>query len=350
MRVLMTADTVGGVWSYALDLARALPKHCFTLATMGQRPSPAQCAQVAQLPNADLQTSDFRLEWMDDAAADVARAGDWLLQLERATRPDIVHLNGFAHGAWPFGAPKIVVGHSCVASWFRAVKGAPAPASWDEYRAQTRAGLRAAHTVVAPTRAMLDEFNALYGPFSDARVIYNGARAPRETAPKQPFILAAGRVWDEAKNIALLDRIAPDVRWPIRVAGDAQLQGGAFEARNLELLGFLAGEAWRSTRARAAIWAHPARYEPFGLATLEAALDGCALVLSDIPTLRELWRDAALFVAPDDAQGWTRALNQWAHDDAARAHWGAKARARAARYDLQRFGAAYAALYRELKS
>ncbi len=31
----------------------------------------------------------------------------------------------------------------------------------------------------------------------------------------------------------------------------------------------------------------PARYEPFGLSVLEAALSGCALVLGDIPSLRE---------------------------------------------------------------
>ena len=43
-----------------------------------------------------------------------------------------------------------------------------------------------------------------------------------------------------------------------------------------------------------------ARYEPFGLAVLEAAQAGCALVLSDIPTFRELWNGAAQFVPPGD--------------------------------------------------
>lgn len=53
--------------------------------------------------------------------------------------------------------------------------------------------------------------------------------------------------------------------------------------------------------AHAAIYALPARYEPFGLSALEAGLSGCALVLGDIPSLREIWGDAALFVPPDDA-------------------------------------------------
>ena len=46
----------------------------------------------------------------------------------------------------------------------------------------------------------------------------------------------------------------------------------------------------------------------FGLSALEAALSGCALVLGDIPSLREVWGDAALFVAPDDTDALAQAL------------------------------------------
>ena len=349
MLILISADTVGGVWSYALDLARALPLHQFVVATMGQWPSKAQCAALKDLPNARLEASEWKLEWMESAREDVARAGDWLRELERKYRPDIVHLNGFAHGALPFAAPKIVVGHSCVGSWFRAVKGHEAPAQWDEYRADVRAGLHGANAVVAPTRAIGSELDALYGPLPGARIIHNGADSPGAAcAQKQPFVLAAGRVWDEAKNIALLDRIAPNVDWPIEVAGDARLEGAQFRARNVQMLGFLSGQAWRDKRASAAVWAHPARYEPFGLATLEAALDGCALLLADIPTLRELWQDAALFVAPGDDEGWARALNQLVHDATLRADLSVKARARGREYSLAKFGANYAALYAQV--
>ena len=346
MQILMTADTVGGVWSYALDLARALPAHQFMLATMGKLPTLAQRKAVAALPNARLESRELKLEWMDEPWEDVARAGAWLLDLERETRPDIVHLNGFAHGVTPFRAPKVVVGHSCVCSWFDAVQAIEAPAEWNYYRTKVRAGLSAAQAIVAPTRAFLDELKRIYGPLPNARAIYNGAALGGEFVPKEPFILAAGRVWDEAKNIALLDRI--EVKWPIRVAGDARLEGVAFEACNVEMLGFLQGENWRRTRARAAIWAHPARYEPFGLATLEAASEGCALVLSDIPTLRELWNGAAIFAAPDDEIGWERALNELINDADLRAQMGAKARGRAAQFSLERFGAEYEALYGKL--
>jgi len=106
-RVLMTADTVGGVWTYALELARALAPHGVEihLATMGREPDEGQRAQAAALPNVRLHASDFRLEWMEEPWEDVARAGDWLLALERVLAPDLVHLNGYAHGAMPWRAP-----------------------------------------------------------------------------------------------------------------------------------------------------------------------------------------------------------------------------------------------------
>lgn len=345
MKILLTADCMGGVWTYALDLIRAAPEHSFMVATLGARPNPAQRAQIEALPNATLRVSDFKLEWMDNPWDDVAASGDWLLELEREFRPAIVHLNGFAHGAANFKAPKIVVAHSCVASWWRAVKGEDAPASWNRYRELVAAGLRGADIIISPTRALLDEMNEIYGEFAPSRVIYNGspdvATSRREV---EPFVLSAGRLWDEAKNVALLEQIAPAVEAPICVAGE----GG--DLHNVEALGFLPFAQMSEQMERAAIWAHPARYEPFGLAVLEAANRNCALVLSDIPTLRELWQDAAIFVKSDDDEGWTNALNRLLCAPAERDNWASKAKSRASRYSLERFGAGYAEVYEALKS
>ena len=52
--------------------------------------------------------------------------------------------------------------------------------------------------------------------------------------------------------------------------------------------------------SQAPIYASAALHEPFGLGVLEAAQAGCALVLSDIPSFRELWSGACLFVPPHD--------------------------------------------------
>ncbi len=88
---------------------------------------------------------------MPDCWADVARAGDWLLELEARFAPDIIHLNGYAHGALPWHAPTLVVAHSCVLSWWEAVKGEPAPAEWETYREHVTLGLQSADCVIAPT-------------------------------------------------------------------------------------------------------------------------------------------------------------------------------------------------------
>src|ERR1041384_5191725 len=97
-RVLMTADTVGGVWTYALELSRALGELGIevALATMGAPLSIDQWAEARALPGVRVFESDFKLEWMADPWNDVARAGEWLLDLERQLQPDFVHLNSFA--------------------------------------------------------------------------------------------------------------------------------------------------------------------------------------------------------------------------------------------------------------
>ena len=101
---------------------------------------------------------------------------------------------------------------------------------------------------------------------------------------------------------------------------------------------------------RAGIYALPARYEPFGLSVLEAALSGCALVLGDIPSLRELWHGAATFVDPDDAVSLARALTKLIEDEAHRELMALLALDRAQRYSVDAMTDAYFAVYRQLAS
>ena len=85
MRVLMTADAVGWVWSYSLTLAGALARHgvSYTLAVMGPSPSTDQLDDAATVPGLQVEHRPFRLEWMEDPWSDVDAAGDWLLELAR---------------------------------------------------------------------------------------------------------------------------------------------------------------------------------------------------------------------------------------------------------------------------
>lgn len=352
LRVLMTADAVGGVWTYSLALARGLGARGIgtILAVMGPRPSPAQRAAARAIDGLVLLEADYRLEWMDDAAADVEQAGAWLLALDRQYAPDIVHLNGYAHGAQEWSAPCLIVAHSCVASWWSAVKRTPLPDEGNDYLLHVHRGIAGADLVVAPTRAFGETLRHIHGVDAEVRVIPNG-RDPTSFAPdfKQPFVLAAGRAWDEAKNIATLDRAAPDLRWPVFLAGPLSApERREFAPKHLRPLGFLDETSLGEAMGRASIFVSLARYEPFGLAVLEAALSGCALVLSDIPTHRELWNECAIFVPPDDAANLVAAVNELCRNrDRLRAQ-GKRAWRRAQRYSVDRMVAAYAAAYAEL--
>lgn len=351
MKVLMTTDTVGGVWTYAIDLARVLSSMGtqVVLATMGSPMSPHQ-RREAETATAELHESSYRLEWMADSYDDVAESGRWLLAIEDQARPDVVHVNGYAHGALPFRAPAMVVAHSCVLSWWRSVKGCDAPGEYDQYRRLVRMGLDGAATVVAPTAAMLKMLEECHGPVRAGQVIPNGRRARGLRAgAKRPVVFAAGRVWDEGKNTAMLDRVAPQLRWPVQVAGSCRHPDGREERPgSMRCLGVLSPQEMSRHYAEAAIYALPARYEPFGLSVLEAGLSGCALVLGDIHTLREVWGDAAVYVDPADDGALAGAINALADDESRLRDLARRARCRAMHFSDHRMAWQYWLLYRRL--
>jgi glycogen synthase len=351
-RLLMTADPIGGVWSYALTLAQALQPFGIdiVLATMGAPLQASQRAAVQQLDNVTLFESTFKLEWMHEPWEEVEAAGAWLLELDKQVQPHAVHLNGYVHADLSWQCPVLIVGHSCVMSWYAAVKHTAPPAVWNRYRQAVTRGLRHAALVTAPTMAMLAALRDHYGPFAAAQAIPNGCQTQGVSpGPKEPFIFTAGRVWDEAKNIAALDHIASHLPWPVYVAGETHHPNGtAVPLRYAIGLGHLPSEEVAMWLRRATIFALPARYEPFGLSALEAGLAGCALVLGDIPSLREVWHDAAMFVPPEQPAALEAVLLDLIADTSQRWHLAHGARARAQQFTPERMAQGYMTLYRQL--
>jgi len=348
----MTADTVGGVWTYAVELSRAFGAAGIevVLATMGRLPTQEQRDEIAALPNVHLFESEFRLPWMDHPWDDVGPAGAWLLDLAQELEPDIIHLNEPVYAALPWPRPTVAVAHSCVLSWWEGVWHSSAPAQWDQYARAMRAGLQAADQVVAPSTWMLNAVRRLYD-VSGGQVIPNGRDSQALTPEaKAPMIFAAGRLWDEAKNLMALEQIAEGVSWPIYIAGDAQHPSRfePVESKHCRLLGHLPTEDMASWLRRAGIYAFPAKYEPFGLSVLEAALAGCALVLSDLPSLRERWDGAAVFVDPDEHTILRLAIESLIADSGLRHTLAMRARRRALDFTPERMARGYLALYREL--
>jgi glycosyltransferase involved in cell wall biosynthesis len=300
MKVLMSTDNIGGVWTFSLSLARGLRKNGVEvlLAVIGEEVSDSQ---KQELESFDWKFFRAKQEWMPEPWEDIERAGEWLMGLGNSHFPDIVHLNSYSFGSLRWDMPVVMTAHSCVLSWWKAVKKEPAGAGWDVYRERVRNGIRSANIVVAPSHAMIESVEELYGP-SRKTVIRNGAEASGYyTGQKEEIIFSMGRLWDEAKNIRLVFEAAGSINYPVYVAGSYDVKGLNIPS-NVHMLGHLNHNEIAGWLSRSAIFLLPVKYEPFGYTFLEAALSGCAIITGDIPSMRELWPDAAVFVDPFDSR------------------------------------------------
>jgi len=353
----MTTDSVGSVWTYALNLSRALGQQGVevVLLSMGKRLTQEQHREAWSVPTLSIYEEPLRVEWMEEPWHDVRRAGEILLALEERFAPDVIHLNNYAHAALPFRAPVLVAAHSCALSWWRAVYGTRTPSHLEAYRARVTEGLRRAEIVVSVTKSMLGELVEHYGPFRQGRVIPY-ACDPEAYLPdfKDEMIFATGRLWDPGRNLAALARVSSDVRWPVYTADDDQHPPGTLhtiELMNpaaLQSLGRLTRAEFAGWLGRASIYVQPSRYEPSGLSVLEAACCGCALVLGDLPSLREIWEDVAVFVPPDDSDQLAVALDALITHRSSREALAQAARERALQFSLRESAGAYIDLYDEL--
>lgn len=346
-RILMTADPLGGVWNYVVELCRSWSAAGtqILLATMGAALRPDQWEEVKRIPGLRLDESQFRLEWMEDAWDDVSSAGSWLLDLEEQWKPELIHLNHFVHGALSWQAPVLMTAHSCRLSWWEAVKGEPAPANMERYAHAVAHGLHSAQLVIVPNLMIKDSLEQYYGSLNRVQVIPEGRKAADYVCcqPRDPFILTTGPLWDEATNLSVLSQAAPALAWPIVTAGETRAPGAStsHEWENLNHAGKPTAALLKRLMGRASIFALPALYEPSGLAALPAALSGCALVLADLPILRETWGECAIYADPHDADAWTQALQRLIKDDRARRRMADLAGNRALTYPMNRMHIAY---------
>jgi glycosyltransferase involved in cell wall biosynthesis len=329
---LITADTVGGVWTYARELVTGLLRRGVrvTLVSFGDIPSLSQTHWMHQLRaehagRFDYRPTAFKLEWMQDSAADLEASADYLRRLIADIQPDLLHFNQFYYGSLDCDLPRLVVSHSDVVSWWLAVHGeAPPSSSWlDWYRESVSRGLDKATAVIAPSTWMLEQVERHYVKPRYASVIYNG-RSPGFFNPymtKENRIVSMGRLWDKGKNAGLL--LETPMPAPVTIIG-ARHQPGADSERfvpenagpTVDLESQQDERQMAKILGRASIYAAVSQYEPFGLAPVEAALSRCALVASDISPLRELWDGAAVFFRNNDAHDLRRTMEMLVRDPA----------------------------------
>jgi glycosyltransferase involved in cell wall biosynthesis len=352
-RLLLTADAVGGVWQYATELATGLAPLGYetVIVVLGPAPSPDQRAAAAKIPNAQLIETGLALDWLAKAPEELLLAGQELAQLVKRVDPDIVHVNHAALAAREhFSAPSIAVAHSCLATWWETVEGGALPDDFAWRVAAHGAGLRAADRIVAPSRAFAQATARAYALPRQPEVVHNGRTlAAGPAAAMHDFAFTAGRLWDRAKDLATLDRAASRLGVPVKAAGPLIGPNGEIARfAHLTTPGRIDEPALAGCLAARPVFVSTAVYEPFGLAVLEAAAAGCPLVLSDIPSFREMWGDAATFVAPHDDAGFAEVIEGLIGDTRTRLTQGEKARSVARLYTVERMAAAMAAIYQHL--
>lgn len=353
--ILMTTDALGGVWQYSTGLAAELARGgcSVSLAVMGPEPDAAQRGCIAGVEGVRVIGTGLPLDWMCADHAEVTAAATELASLVRECGATIVHCNSPAiAGAATFPMPVVAVAHGCIATWWQAARPGPVEPAYRWHGEAMRRGLIAADVAIAPTASFAATLQATYALPTLPMVVHNGRATPQPGAPiNHPLDIAltVGRMWDPVKNAALLDKVAASINGSFLAAGALRGPHGETTAlRHLVALGELPGPTLNELLVRQPIFVSAATFEPFGLAVLEAACAGCALVLSDIPTFRELWNGAALFADPDDAEGFAAAIRHLQGNPATRRSLSSAAQARAARYRPAQMASAMTTIYRRL--
>ena len=361
MHVLITSDTVGGVWTYTQEVVSGLVHggHRITLVSFGKLPVPHQTAWIQTLPRLDYRPTEYRLEWMEVAERDIEDSRRYLELVIDEVKPDVLHFSQYCYGDLDTDIPKIVVAHSDIVSWWVAVHGhEPDPTPWmRRYRETVTSGLRGADVVVAPSQWMLNQLATYYGRLASRLVIHNG-RTPSLFQPKhkkEDFVLSVGRIWDPAKNTSLL--LEREWECPVRIVGWEQEPGREQHSHHrrlpasVELLGPRSQDDLRELFAWAAIYAATSRYEPFGLAPLEAALSGCALVLSDNPVFHELWNGSGVFLKGNDPAELASAISEFRRSPQLRSEYADRAYQTAlGKFTVERMVKQYEQVYQEISS
>ena len=357
MRVLMTTDTIGGVWTFTKELTtELLQSGCdVTLVSFGRPPSPSQrswCETAAQSYGKFFrhEFSSIPLEWMDNNREAYSSGEPLLLHIAHEFGPDIFLSSQFCFGALPLDVPRIVVAHSDVLTWADACREGPLqPSEWLEtYGSIVARGLANASAVIAPTQWMLSALAAHFRLPKNSYVIYNGRTLPTfllDTIRKHQAI-TAGRLWDEAKNLKLLKNITSPL--PILVAGEIKSHSAtlAGDVGAATFIGPQSEDDLLTLFRESAIYLCTSIYEPFGLAPLEAAVCGCAVVANDIPSLREVWGDCALYF--DSAPALSSLLARLTEGSDLLADAQQRSRARALSFTATRMAANYVTLFTRL--
>jgi len=242
--------------------------------------------------------------------------GTWWEQthLRRAVRaepPDVFFASAYT-APLALGVPLAVAIHdvsfAAHPEWFRPREGA-------RRRLMTRQAARAAEIIFTISEFSKGEIIERLGvPAERVRVIYPSV-TPRPAGPpesREPLVLFVGSLFNRRRLPATITAFAaatasrPDARLVIAGADRSypvlDLPGLATEAgvgKRVELKQYVTEDELTSLYARATVFVFLSEYEGFGLTPLEALSAGVRAIVLDTPVAREIYGDAAWYVAPE---------------------------------------------------
>jgi glycosyltransferase involved in cell wall biosynthesis len=301
-----------------------------------QRASPGVEARVCAVQGLGPLEAAFAASGIPVVAAGRVPGTLGLGSLRRISREladaDVVHTHLFAGDTW--GRLAAILAHK------KAVVTTEHNVDRDE---RWRRGVRRALAPLTRVVVAVSEAAARATFGRDVRVVPNGVDLSPYARPHLggAGLLAVGRRVPQKGFDVLCAALPPGV--PLRIAGD-----GPFR-RNLP------GVEWLGLREdvpelmRAAdVVAIPSRWEGFGLVAVEAMAAGVAVVASAVGGLPEVLGDAALFVPPEDPGALRAAIQRLLGDADLRRELGARGRARARRFAVERMVRAYESIYAEV--
>jgi len=182
-------------------------------------------------------------------------------------------------------------------------------------RATFRAGVRYVLDTVAlllpNSHAEREQIEQRFGIRKPAVIVPNAADVatfgpPAPSAGPRDGVLCVGRIEPRKNQLALIQALR-DKDIPLTLVGQGGRFSRAYERRcrraagaNVHFLGYRLPEALHALYHAARVHACVSWYETPGLASLEAALCGCALVVTPGGCTREYFGDDAHYCQPDD--------------------------------------------------
>ena len=316
-RLLMTTDVKSEVWDYSLTLSKALLKHInaeILIISMGGKPTDSQKKQLEDL-NIEFQFTDFSPDFLADNEInpDISEIKTTFERSIKSFDPHIVHLN---HG-YPdlnFDKPCILACHANILNkkiWNDSInRYSPLYQNLLNYKQIINKSLNNADIVIAPSRFFAENLIKTFDFIKGIKIIYNGIDyKPHSCVKESPTLVTFGNMSDSSKHINLLLNMAyrlPD-NIKIKIIGDSQLDRKL--PKNVEFLTNLSNfERWEVYK-NSSIYLALSNYESNGLASIQAAYSGCAILANDIPSCKELWGDCAYIFDRDDANSLMRCIN-----------------------------------------